>query len=187
MTLEQVQKYCKGKRIIIVGNSSRILQSNQGRFIDGHDVVVRINGACPIKQRYRAHTGGKVNIHVISYVRRERALTATRINGAHINLRLNPSQEFNCNNCYFGPKSDYDEICKQFTGCQPSSGALAIAFFKKHIDYKSLTLLGFDFFEADPTIRSNEFGTFLYKSHSPVQERKFIEGCIDDNVKLVKI
>ena len=42
-TEEQIKDYCKDKKIIIVGNSSRILQGNYGRLIDGYQIIVRLN------------------------------------------------------------------------------------------------------------------------------------------------
>jgi len=41
--LEELKKYCEGKKIIIVGNSSRILNDNYKKLIDNYEIVVRIN------------------------------------------------------------------------------------------------------------------------------------------------
>ena len=42
-TLEELKAYCKGKRIIIVGNSSGLLNGSHRKIIDSYNVVVRIN------------------------------------------------------------------------------------------------------------------------------------------------
>ena len=41
--LEELKDYCEGKKIIIVGNSSRILNGKHGKLIDSYDIIVRIN------------------------------------------------------------------------------------------------------------------------------------------------
>ena len=41
--LEEIKKYCEGRKIIIVGNSSRILNGKHQKLIDSYEIVIRIN------------------------------------------------------------------------------------------------------------------------------------------------
>ena len=43
VTLKDLQEYCNNKKIIIVGNSSRLLDGPNRQLIDNYDIVVRIN------------------------------------------------------------------------------------------------------------------------------------------------
>ena len=43
VSLEELQTYCKDKKIIIVGNSGHMIGSNSLKIIDSYDVVIRIN------------------------------------------------------------------------------------------------------------------------------------------------
>ena len=61
MNIEGIKKYCEDKSIIIVGNSTSILNKKLGDFIDSHDIVIRINHGFPRKQ-FVESTGKKTNI-----------------------------------------------------------------------------------------------------------------------------
>ena len=63
VSLEQLKRYCAGKTIIIVGNSSKILNNNHGKLIDNYDIVVRINKGYLYRHNiYSDKIGNKTNI-----------------------------------------------------------------------------------------------------------------------------
>ena len=63
VTLEDLQAYCKGKKIIIVGNCSDLLNTKHGRLIDNYEIVVRINrGYQYRKHLYDEYIGSKTTI-----------------------------------------------------------------------------------------------------------------------------
>ena len=63
VSLKELQHYCAGKEIIIVGNSSRILNNNYGKLIDNYDIVVRINKGYLHRQNlYSDKIGNKTHI-----------------------------------------------------------------------------------------------------------------------------
>lgn len=188
MNIENIKSICDNKNIIIVGNSSNILNSNKGSYIDSHDIVVRINHALPLKPHLAPHIGTKINGYCVGI---SRAVIVKRILDKHENLlkfalRLNYHGEtFDSPITYFGTRSDYDELQKYFGKYKPSTGSLAINFFTKYINYNKLNIIGFDFFKSDNTSKRNELGSFLYKDHNPTLERKFIESTVNTKTSII--
>ena len=64
-THQSIKDFCKDKKIIIVGNSSRVLQGEYGRLIDGYDIVVRINRGYQRGNTEYANSIGS-NTHILS-------------------------------------------------------------------------------------------------------------------------
>ena len=61
--LEELQQYCGGKQIIIVGNSTGMLNGKYRNIIDKYDIVVRINRGYQHNQHlYDDYLGTKTNI-----------------------------------------------------------------------------------------------------------------------------
>lgn len=188
LVLEQIKKYCKDKRVVIVGNSSRILNAEYGKLIEDHDVVVRMNGACPVKSIFFKNIGRRTDIYVVSYKSAEKSKRILDLVKPVYGLRLNTSDYFYHPICYFAKNTDYSELNSKFKDCKPSTGSLTVNFFKKYIDYKELSLIGFDFFESINSLnRPNELGSYLYKDHDPVQEILFIESVLDERTNFIKI
>ena len=61
VSLGDLQSYCKGKSIILVGNSKEIIKKELGAKIDSYDIVVRMNHGHPI-HKYAKNMGRKYNI-----------------------------------------------------------------------------------------------------------------------------
>ena len=59
---EQYSKFLKNKRVVIVGPSSHIVNSNQGNLIDSYDVVVRISHGYIIPKNFEKHIGTRTDI-----------------------------------------------------------------------------------------------------------------------------
>lgn len=183
--LEDIKEYCKGKSIIIVGNSSNILNKNQGNFIDSHDIVVRINYAIPIRRNLKNDTGIKTNIYIAGISKSKRVLKLIENIKLDYILRLSPyGEKIVQSNVYQDSIKNYNQVKQEFNAYKPSSGCLAINFFCKHINFKSLTLIGFDFFNNSS--RPNIFKSYLYKDHDPMYEKKYIISKLNNKVKLIK-
>lgn len=188
MDLENIKRICDNKNIIIVGNSSNILKSHKGSYIDSHDIVVRINHALPLKPVFSPHIGSKVNCYCagISSATRVKQILSNYNKILKFALRLNyHGEKFDSPITYFGTRYDYDELKESFKEYKPSTGSLAINFFTKYINYNQLNLIGFDFFKSDNSSKKNELGSFLYKDHSPLLERKFIEGVVNTKTSII--
>jgi len=185
--LEQIKDYCKGKNIIIVGNSSLILKTKHGKFIDSHDIVVRMNGACPINPLYYKSIGKRTDIYCVSYQSTSKSKYMLDKIKSVFGLRLNPDSHFQYESCYFSNNLEYSLLKSKFNGYKPSTGSMVLNFFKNHIDYKSLNIIGFDFFESfTSSNKRNEFGSFLYKDHSAKEELAFVNSCIDYKTEIIK-
>lgn len=181
-TLKQIQSYCKDKRIIIVGNSSSVLRSRNDKFIEGHDIVVRMNWAAPVQLKYHHMIGKRTDIYIVGISRSAIAEKLIKESKCRFALRLNPHGEcISSGICYNESPEKYSEIKSQFNEYKPSTGSLAIKFFKDHIDYKQLSIFGYDYFESmssSPHLK-NEFKSFKYKDHCSELEAKYIKSQLD--------
>jgi len=185
--LSEIKAYCKGKRIIIVGNSSAILKSDKGRFIDSHDIVVRMNYAYPVKNIHVNSLGRKTDIYMAGISRTRMVEHLLSKNQLKYILRLTPwSDPLKGNNVYHATKLEYNILKKSFGEFKPSSGSLTIDFFLKNIDYQLLNIIGFDFFKTSDRFRKNEFKSYLYKDHNSQCESQYIIKCLNTNTKLIK-
>lgn len=56
------KEYLKGKSVVLVGPASTLLGQGMGPWIDGHDVVVRINHAWPLPKHLARDVGTRTDI-----------------------------------------------------------------------------------------------------------------------------
>lgn len=186
-TLTNIQELCKNKTIIIVGNASSILNYNHGRFIDSHQIVVRMNYALPINNKFSKSIGSKTDIYSVGISRAK--VVNEIINKSNIKyvLRMSPWGEvINGNNVFNNDKESYYKVKSNFGEFKPTTGCLTVNFFKEHIDFKSLTLIGFDFFRNINNVKRNEFKSYLYKDHNPILEQQYITNMLNSNIKIIK-
>ena len=179
-SLEDLQKYCKGKTIIIVGNSSSLLNSNNRKLIDNYDIVVRINRGYQYKrQLFDEHIGSKTDILSIGV--KTGVYAANIIQGNSVNYILSPiiySDRLNYPNVYEVDELTYNSL-KQFLGnTKPSTGISTYNFFNRFIDFMRLDLIGFDFFESSAMHR-NQLGHIKVKDHNGSKESAFFESSHD--------
>lgn len=185
-TLRDLQNYCRGKSIIIVGNSSRLLNGRYRDLIDRYEVVVRINrGYQNDSEFYAAHIGSRTNILSIGIKAAAGAANIIRENS--LNYILSPvkhSEELLFENCYKVEDAAYDILKNELGGFKPSTGIATYNFFNKYIDFGKLDLIGFDFFESS-TKQRNQFGHTYVPDHHGIKELKYFEKTKDsDKTKL---
>jgi len=134
-TLEDLQVFCKNKSIIIVGNSSSILQHNSGRLIDSYDIVVRINRGYQISNPFLESLGSKTNILSIGV---KSATQATHIVSANkVDFILSPiiwSDRLAYPNVYNIEPSLYHKLKEDLSDFKPSTGISTFNFFNKLIN-----------------------------------------------------
>lgn len=197
VALNKIQNYCNNKKIAIIGNSSSLLKHRYGKLIDSHDIVVRMNYAVPINKQLKQNIGTKMDIYIISIAHTTTAINRIRTCNSKFVLKLTRWSDkltdkeqildTHFNNMYFGSKDDYSNLkTHYFNNCKPSTGALAVNFFNKHINYKCISIFGFDFFNSASrkSAERNIFRSFLYKDHKPDKEQNFINSLLSDNVKI---
>ena len=61
--LQELQSYMEGKTIALIGNGKCILNRPYGKLIDSHEVLIRMNGGAPVKERYKDSVGTKLDIY----------------------------------------------------------------------------------------------------------------------------
>ena len=180
VTLEDLQKYCKGKTIIIVGNSSRLLNSNNRNLIDNYDIVVRINrGYQYRRQFYDDYIGSKTNILSIGVKTASQA--AIIIQGNSVNYILSPiiySEKLGYSNAYDVGQDTYNSLKQSLGDVKPSTGISTYNFFNRFIDFARLDLIGFDFFESS-TRQRNQLGHIKVADHDGSKEIAFFESSHD--------
>jgi hypothetical protein len=178
--LEDLQKYCLGKKIIIVGNSSSLLNGNNRRLIDSYDIVVRINkGYQHTRQLFDEYIGSKTDILSIGIKSAHGA--STIIKGNSVPFIISPiiySDKLDYPNVYNVDYETYVSLQQSLSGSKPSTGISTYNFFNKLIDFTRLDLIGFDFFESS-TRQRNQFGHIKVNDHDGIKEMNFFETSKD--------
>lgn len=198
--LEELQSYMKGKTIAVLGNGKCILKNPNGKLIDSHDVVIRMNGGAPVKSFSSGEfMGNKFDIYSVN---QDAAHYIKRGKDAKYILRLNPlgqnkldsKQAQNLKlfpNIYYAFGKQQKQIKKlaakppynkgnRDINKRPSTGAWTLEFLVRNIDFKSISLFGFDFFKEFEKSkgRGNVFNSHLNQKHDPVAEREYFENII---------
>jgi len=177
--LNDIQRYLENKNICLLGNSKSIFHTQKN--IDSYDIVCRINKGYP-KGREK-YIGSRTNILFL----------ATHIEGNEIQREFNPQfviwttkstelqSEWVRNNAIQNPADDWQKVQFILTTL-PSTGCIAIYFLLNYINFKTLTIYGFDFFKS---------GTWYHNLkqtwHCGDIEKEFITNLIqkDSRVQLM--
>ena len=143
--LDEIQEFCKDKRICILGNANSVLKKEKD--IDSYDIVGRMNRGTP--QGKEDFIGSYTDILFLS----------THMSGENIRKSFNPrfvvwmtacnrlASSWVSKNAIQNPKKDWDALYKKLS-INPTTGFLTLNFLLKHIDFKSLAIYGFDFFKT---------------------------------------
>jgi hypothetical protein len=178
--LEELQKYCIGKRIIIVGNSSGLLNNSSKSIIDGYDIVIRINRGYQYRQHlYDQYIGSKTDILSIGV--KSAVMAANIIQGNRVNYILSPiihSDRLNYHNVYDVGTETYNSLKESLGGVKPSTGISTYNFFNRFIDFARLDLIGFDFFSSS-VLQRNQLGHIKVNDHDGTAESVFFNASKD--------
>lgn len=60
--MESFEEFIRGKRVVVVGPAPSIVHSRQREYIDGFDVIVRINKAVPIPETLHDDIGTRTDV-----------------------------------------------------------------------------------------------------------------------------
>tara|TARA_Y100001972_G_scaffold110311_1_gene141939 strand:+ start:290 stop:1096 length:807 start_codon:yes stop_codon:yes gene_type:complete len=171
--VEDIQQLVKDKRIIFVGNSVEIMNHNLSDFIDKYDIVVRFGRAIEANKLQEKSIGTKCDIWITGQFRapsfnvvKEKFKTGKfkntkiLINRSRGNLKLKdwiledrlPKDFPEYTQMY--SDSELISIMKEFdkdllnnNEYRPSAGFISLLWFINKIKtYKSIDLIGFDFF-----------------------------------------
>lgn len=160
-TAELILKLLENKEIVLVGNSVEILNYDKGDFIDSHDIVIRMGKGIPRERHYK-NIGKRTDIWATGFLRA--AQMADRPNLKEVPKLLNRTR-INLNTAKEVDKSLAGEFHTMFTDAEllelyeefgyennallgrPSNGFITLLWLiKKAWVWKSLTIVGFDFF-----------------------------------------
>lgn len=200
--LEELQNYCKGKSIALVGNSSNILRKNRGQEIDAHDIVIRMNHSVTVIDKHHKDIGKRTDIYDCEVGPTHLVLNLTKNANAKYVTRLirwgDPKTDAKeklimkaNSNLYLGDPSEHRKLKQSFFAdkVKPSTGAALFNFLLQFIEFKSIDLYGFDFFTGAANSRNkmNEFQSYNYKDHSAQFESAFFKKFINEtNIKLIQ-
>jgi hypothetical protein len=184
--LEDLQKYCKGKTIIIVGNSSGLLANDNRKLIDTYDIVVRINrGYQNGRQLYNEHVGSKTNILSIGVKTANQANVI--IGNNSVSYILSPiihSDSLDYQNVYHVKKDTYDVLKHALGDVKPSTGISTYNFFNRFVNFTRLDLIGFDFFSTS-TRHRNQLGHIKVHDHDGKSESAFFMSTHDPDKTII--
>ena len=208
--INPIYKEISGKNIILVGNSVEILEYKYGDVIESYDVIVRFGRGVPTPDLVQA-IGRRTDIWVTGLLRQNyakffpKAFKLFNRNRIYIDKKLPkdrlPDYE------YMEMFSDKEllEMYKEFGYVdgdkyekRPSAGFIALLYFTRVAnDWKSLTLIGFDFFAktydykiggAKPTSWHKPKALINQHPHNPSKERDYALKLESDSIiKWIKL
>ena len=171
--VESIQQFVKDKRIIFVGNSVEIMNHNLAEFIDEYDIVVRFGRAIEANDLQEKSLGTKCDIWITgqfrapSYNNVKKEFTSGKfkntkvlINRCRGNLKLKdwiledrlPKDfpeyiQMYSDNELVNIMKEFDKDLLGVNDYRPSAGFISLIWFINKIKtYKSIDLIGFDFF-----------------------------------------
>ena len=181
-SLTEIQEFCRDKRICILGNANSVL--NKKKDIDSFDIVGRMNRGTP--RGKEAFIGSRTDLFFLS----------THMSGENIRNSFNPrfvvwmtacnrlASSWVLENAIQNPIEDWDALFDKLS-INPTTGIMALNFILNHIDFKDLTIYGFDFFTTKTWYNTKiDSG----QKHSGEKEKTLFMEMIKDrpNVRLIK-
>lgn len=156
-------------RIAVVGNSPRILERQDGAFIDGHDTVIRFNFALPDDSN-AASIGRRTDVMIAA-----KSITSRKNqNGTIKQMRAeNPKVKLICRaghraaDFHFPPHLSR-RLTRQW-GAEPSSGLMVLYLLLGETKPKKVTAYGFDGLKTRPYYRC---GPVHSARHKPAIEQE---------------
>ncbi len=181
-SLLDIQKFCKGKKMCIIGNADSVLKRKR-RIDSNFDIVGRMNRGTP--KGKEEFIGSRTDILFLS----------TGLSKRNVQSSFKPvftvwmteckrlAHPWVLRNAIQNPKMDWRELHKEL-GINPSTGMMTLNFIIKHIDFKSLTIYGFNFFKTKSWYNTKPDDG---KKHSGQKEEKKIMKMVaaNKNVRIV--
>ena len=156
-------KELANKNLILVGNSVEILHYPHGKYIDSHDVVMRMGRGLPNPNSLEDHSksiGTKTDVWITGFLRanmsqqnRVKKIPIKLLNRTRMHMTTPRELEYDMDHTEMFSDKEILEIYKEFgykddsKEGRPSNGFITLLWLiKKAWVWKSLTLIGFDFF-----------------------------------------
>ena len=179
--VESIQEFIKDKRVIFVGNSVEIMNHKLADVINSYDIVVRFGRAVEANKRHEQSVGKKTNIWITGQFRSHihnklyKEFTNGKFKDVEILLnrcrgnfhlkkwvlednlpkKMPYTQMYTDEEIFYIMKTFGKDIKKK--QLRPSAGFLTILWFVNRIaTYKSLDIIGFDFFTKSTIERKKD-------------------------------
>lgn len=193
----KLKEYCKGKRVLLVGNAASLFNHEYGELIDSYDVVVRFGKGIPTEDN-KKHIGSKTDVWFFGSLRASmhdfwRGKARFKIfNYTQIGLydpkattltfpACMATNRFQIYRDYFilGDSDTHKKLISEvYSTPKPSEwrkaprisqGTLCYLYFDKVIGTQSnLDFVGFDFFESTLNFELNGKDKKIYSWHVPI-------------------
>ncbi len=196
MKLSEVQKFINGKNVCLLGNAKTILDKNNN--IDSYNIICRINRAFPkdffddekIRNRYAPHIGTRTDILFIGS-EHDVFTCKPKIIMYYPSLLLRLKEEKIVTNAYDVLIEDCFELKSKLgltvnSNNEPlagSTGLMAIYWLVKYINFKKLTLFGFNFFETESWY--GRYNPAPRIAHVPEKEKEYVLKIMKKNKKVI--
>ena len=204
--INPIYKEISGKNIILVGNSVEILTHEYGDVIESYDVIVRFGRGVPTPDKVKA-IGKRTDIWVTGLLRKNyakhfpEAFKLFNRNRIYINRPLPKERLPTYEHMEMFSDKELLEIYKECGYVdgdkyekRPSAGFITLQYFTRIAnDWKSLTLIGFDFFAktydykiggAKPTSWHKPKALINQHPHNSTKERDFALSL--EELKVIK-
>ena len=162
--IEVILDILENKNIVLVGNSVEILNHQKGNHIDSFDVVIRMGKGYP-RPHYNKFIGKKMDIWASGFLRAEAHMDSIKVPKLlnRTRIDLNKPREVDGEWVTMFTDEELFEIYDEFgyennaTLGRPSNGFIVLLWLiKKAWVWKSLTLIGFDFFAKSAPFKVGE-------------------------------
>ena len=204
--INPIYKEISGKNIILVGNSVEILTHEYGDVIESYDVIVRFGRGVPTPDKVKA-IGKRTDIWVTGLLRKNyakhfpEAFKLFNRNRIYISRPLPKERLPTYEHMEMFSDKELLEIYKECGYVdgdkyekRPSAGFITLQYFTRIAnDWKSLTLIGFDFFAktydykiggAKPTSWHKPKALINQHPHNSTKERDFALSL--EELKVIK-
>jgi len=175
--LNPIIKYLENKEICLVGNASSIL--NTEKDIDKYEIVCRCNKGYPKgKEKY---IGNRTDILFLSTKVKNIEIEFTPKYTIWMTINARLASNYVKEHAFQNPFSDWIELQSNYSNnIRPTTGCMSLFFLVKYINFKSLTIIGFDFFETKSWYNTG----FCTKNHDKELEKKIISNLVNENDKI---
>ena len=177
-SLINFKRFIKGKRIVLVANSTDLLKHKNGKFIDDHDIVIRFNSY----KINKVFTGQKTTIHAsvyLQYVNLDKFVPIRFIISNKIsNWYKSVSELVKFKQSFILKYNHHNDISGISNDKRPStSGLVMLKLLKRLGGYKEINLIGFNFYEGGEKsiLRTKEGLEYpISKVHDYDDEKDFV-------------
>jgi len=189
VTYEQFVEYFKGKNVAVIGSGSSILNRDNGRDIDLHDIVVRVNRGYPY-ERYRQFVGTRTDVWAFGMADREDL--RCKFHKMFCDRKYSLYTWFDASWIPAYLKEDPRHITlpptfsraakARCSGVTATTGMDTLHFLIVGTEYKNISIYGMDFYKTEYWFKEEdnsiaiEYTTKVKKStHAPNAEENFLK------------